>query len=112
MKLKVSVNDIEKDLCELDSVYRESLAKALVDMDYVSDTPLNLSLGTDQQQREVNRVYSRALKPKELKEIIHYINKDMADDFQYGSFVGIYSKYLNIANQMEKQLKSKCREER
>jgi hypothetical protein len=98
--LKVTIEEIEEDLCDLDTEYREALAKGLVDMKYLSDTPLLLKYGTDMQQQELKRVYSKPLSGKQLKDIINYISKDMQGDYQYGRYKGIASMYLNIADQI------------
>ena len=100
VKLKVTIEEIEEDLCDLDTEYREALAKGLVDMKYLSDTPLSLKYGTDIQQQELKRVYSKPLSGKQLKDIINYISKDMQGDYQYGRYKGIASMYLNIADQI------------
>lgn len=94
--MKVTIEEIEEDLCDLDTEYREALAKGLVDMKYLSDTPLSLKYGTDMQQQELKRVYSKPLSGKQLKDIINYISKDMQGDYQYGRA----SMYLNIADQI------------
>lgn len=98
--MKVTIEEIEEDLCDLDTEYRESLAKGLVDMKYLSDTPLALEYGTYMQQQELKRVYNKPLKGKQIKEIIDYISKDMQGDYQYGKYKGIASMYLNIADQI------------
>ena len=98
--MKVTIEEIEEDLCDLDTEYREALAKGLVDMKYLSDTPLLLKYGTDMQQQELKRVYSKPLSGKQLKDIINYISKDMQGDYQYGRYKGIASMYLNIADQI------------
>ena len=73
VKLKVTIEEIEEDLCDLDTEYREALEKGLVDMKYLSDTPLSLKYGTDIQQQELKRVYSKPLSGKQLKDIINYL---------------------------------------
>lgn len=98
--MKVTIEEIEEDLCDLDTEYREALAKGLVDMKYLSDTLLSLKYGTDMQQQELKRVYSKPLSGKQLKDIINYISKDMQGDYQYGRYKGIASMYLNIADQI------------
>lgn len=103
-KIKVTVSDIEEDLYSLDTEYREALAHALMNLKYVSDSPLNLSMGTEKQQQELQRVYETPLKPKQVKEIINFISKEMKGDFQYGGFIGIEKKYNDLA---EKMLKNK-----
>jgi len=104
-KIKITIEDIEMRLCDLDTEYRESLANALMELNYLSDSPLRLSMGTDKQQEELKSVYERPLKSKEIKEIISYISKDMDGDFQYGRFSRIASEYMNIANVMDTKKK-------
>lgn len=103
-KIKVTINDIEESLYSLDSEYREALARALMDLNYVSDSPLKLSLGTEKQQQELQKVYEIPLKAKQVKEIISYISKKMKDDFQYGSFVNIALRYNSLADKMNKNM--------
>ncbi len=109
--MKVTIQDIENDLFDLDTEYREALANSLMKLNYVSDSPLNLSIGTERQQQELDRVYNMPLKSKQIKEIINYMSKEMKGDFQYGQFSPVIKKYLNIANQIEKNEKSKERYE-
>ena len=45
----MTIGMIEESLLSLDSEYRESLANCLVEKKYLSDTPLQLSLGTERQ---------------------------------------------------------------
>jgi len=103
--MKVTINNIENDLFDLDTEYREALAE----LNYLSSSPLQLYYGTIDQQRELKRVYETPLKSKEIKEIIIYVSNKMKHDFQFGSFSRIVSKYLDIANQMEKNNKLKER---
>ena len=44
-KMEITINTIEEDLSELDTEYREALANCLVELKYLSDTPLKLSFG-------------------------------------------------------------------
>lgn len=100
MNIKVTINDIEFDLCDrtLDTEYREALAHALVKLGYLSDTPLRLSMGTEEQQQELERVCNKPLKPKQLKNIIEFISAEMKGDFQYGNFKPLMDYYLNLAD--------------
>lgn len=98
----VTVEDIEETICELDSDYREELADALVKFKYISDTPLELSLGTEKQREELKKMWTRPLKAKEIENIITRIRKRMVGDFQYGRFVRITSYYLQVANELKK----------
>lgn len=106
-KSNTTIEDIEMDLCELDTEYREALAKILLKQQYISDTPLNLQYGTERQQKELERVWKKPLKSKQICEIINGIRKEMQGDFQYGQFAGIASYYINIAKRMEKLEKIK-----
>lgn len=99
--IKVTIENIEESLCSLDSEYRESLAKALMNLKYLSDSPLRLSYGNEKQQKELEMVYKRPLNSKEIKEIISFISKDMRGDYQYGSFAGIAKRYIDIANKID-----------
>ena len=103
-------DEIHNSLYDLDSEYGEVLARALIDLNYVSDSPLNLSIGTRKQQQELKRVITKPLNEKELTEIINYMVKEMKDDYQYNEFRPIVSKYLNIAREMkfEEKPKPKC----
>lgn len=99
--IKVTIENIEESLCSLDSEYRESLAKVLMNLKYLSDSPLRLSYGNEKQQKELEMVYKRPLNSKEIKEIISFISKDMRGDYQYGSFAGIAKRYIDIANKID-----------
>lgn len=101
-KIKVTIEEIEESLCDLDTEYREALAKALMELNYISDSPLRLSYGTEQQKQELKNAYEKPLKANEIKEIINFISKEMKGDFQYGSYTGIASMYLNMADRMNK----------
>lgn len=107
--IKITVNNIENSLYSLDSVYRDVLAHSLVKLGYLSDTPLQLSLGTEFQQRELKIFYEKPLTAKQIKKIINYISKEMKNDYQYWAFSSIASEYINIANQIEKIKKTKER---
>ena len=99
-KVQVTIDEIHDSLYDLDSEYGEALARALMDLNYVSDSPLNLSIGTKKQQEELKRVITKPLNEKEIREIINYMINKMKDDFQYNEFKPIASKYLNIAKKM------------
>ena len=103
IKTNVTVKQIEDSLCDLDTEYREALAYALMELKYVSDSPLRLLYGSEKQQLELKNVYEKPLKSKQIKEIINFISKKMRGDFQYGRYARIASTYLNIAEQMEKK---------
>lgn len=104
---KVTISEIEEELFDLDTEYRESLAKGLVELKYLSDTPLKLSYGTDKQQKELEKVYNRKLNSNEIIEIIEYMLKDMKGDFQYHYFNSIAKRYLDIAKEMQDKEKDK-----
>ena len=98
---KITIMDIESDLEDLDTEYREALAESLVELNYLSDTPLNLEYGTEKQQKELDRVYNKPLKSKQLEKIINKISEKMQGDFQYGSYKDIERYYLDIAKDMK-----------
>lgn len=103
-KKKITLEEIEDSLCEVDSEYRESLARALMKLKYLSDSPLKLSLGTEKQQQELKNVMSRSLKANQIKEIMSFISNEMKGDFQYHIFANIASKYIDLANKMNKNI--------
>lgn len=90
-----TVNSLEDLLCNLDSEYREALAKALMNLKYINDTPLKLSLGTESQQELLDRVYNQPIKAVQMQEIIDYIDSKMKGDYQYGAFRRITSNFVN-----------------
>ena len=94
MNRNVTINDIELDLSDLDTEYREALAQCLVDLKYLSDTPLKLSIGGVKEQLELEKVTSKPLKGNQIKEIFEYISNKMKNDFQYGRFRNITSMYM------------------
>ena len=63
---EVTVEDIEMELCSLDTEYREALAYSLVELKYISDTPLKLKYGTEKQQNELKRFWEKPLKSKQI----------------------------------------------
>ena len=86
-KQKVTINDITESLYDanLDTEYREALANAMIELGYVSDSPLNLYLGTEKQRKELERVESKPLSNNEISEIIHLMMYEMRNDFQFGT---------------------------
>lgn len=102
-KIKITLDDINESLYDVDSVYREALAEALMDLKYISDSPLNLSMGTLEQQKELEEVMTRPLKPKQIKEVIGCVNKKMKGDFQYAAYQNCISIYLDLAYKMKKE---------
>lgn len=103
---EVTVEDIEMELCSLDTEYREALAYSLVELKYISDTPLKLKYGTEKQQNELKRFWEKPLKSQQINSIIRNITMKMRGDDQYGRFMYIASKYLKIAEEMKKSEKS------
>ena len=107
----VTIEDIENDICDrdLDTEYREALAKSLVELKYISDTPLKLKYGTEKQQEELERVWKRPLKAKQIKEIINSMMNEMKGDFQYGRFSKLASYYLETAKKLQKREEKKVK---
>ena len=101
-KIKITLDDINESLCDVDTEYREALAEALIELKYVSDTPLKLSMGTPEQQMELEKVMTKSLTAKQIKEIIGYIDNKMKGDFQYGAYKRCMSMYRDLANAMQK----------
>ena len=100
-RLELSIEDMFFDLEYLDSEYREALAKGLMDLKYLSDSPLKLTCGNSKQQRELENVYSKPLNANQIRELMSFIDKEMKDDFQYFSFKRVHSRYLEWAKQIE-----------
>jgi len=102
---KVTINDIRESLYDahLDTEYREALAHAIMELEYVSDSPLNLYFGTEEQKKELEIADTKNLDYNQISEIIHLIMYEMRDDFQYGSFKPVADKYINISKELEKQ---------
>lgn len=102
-KQKVTINDITESLYEanLDTEYREALANAMIELGYVSDTPLNLYMGTEKQRKELERVESKTLSNNEISEIIHLMMYEMRNDFQYGEFKPVADYYVNISKEKD-----------
>lgn len=76
-------------------------------MKYLSDTPLSLKYGTDIQQQELKRVYSKPLSGKQLKILLTIFQKICRENYQYGRYKGIASMYLNIMQTKLQQVKIK-----
>ena len=104
-KQKVTISDIRESLYDanLDTEYREALAHAIMELEYVSDSPLNLYFGTEKQKRELEKAEKMSLNSNQISEIIHLMMYEMRDDFQYGKFKPIADKYINISKELEKQ---------
>lgn len=94
----ITISMIEESLLSLDSEYREALAHCLMNKKYLSASPLELSMGTEKQQKELEDVYNKILTNDEVHEIIDYISKEMQGDFQYSQFKSIASKYYSLSN--------------
>ena len=62
---------------------------------------MQLSLGTEKQQKELEEVYNQVLTQKQVNEIVDYISNEMKDDFQYNSFKRIVSEYYNRKEELE-----------
>ena len=102
-KQKITISDIRESLYDanLDSEYREALANAMIELGYVSDTPLNLYMGTEKQRKELERVESKPLSNNEISEIIHLMMYEMRNDFQYGRFKPVADYYINISKEVD-----------
>lgn len=102
-KQKVTISDIRESLYDanLDTEYREALAHAMMELGYVSDSPLNLYLGTEKQNKELERVETKRLKNYEISEIIHLMMYEMRNDFQYGRFKPVADYYVNISKEKD-----------
>ena len=102
-KQKVTISDINESLYDanLDTEYREALANAMIELGYVSDTPLNLYMGTEKQRKELERVESKPLSNNEISEIIHLMMYEMRNDFQYGRFKPVANYYINISKEVD-----------
>lgn len=101
-KKKITIQDIEDSFYHLDTEYREALARALVDLKYLSDTPLNLSFGTEKQKRELERVYNKSLSAEQINEVMSFITDKMKNDFQYSQYSKIADEYKQIVDNMKK----------
>lgn len=102
-KQKITISDIRESLYDanLDTEYREALAHAMMELGYVSDSPLNLYLGTEKQKKELERVETKRLNNNEISEIIHLMMYEMRNDFQYGRFKPVADYYVNISKNIE-----------
>lgn len=102
-KQKVTISDIRESLYDanLDTEYREALAHAMMELEYVSDSPLNLYFGTEKQKKELERVETKRLKNNEISEIIHLMMYEMRNDFQYGRFKPVADYYINVSKEID-----------
>lgn len=98
----VTINDIREALYDanLDTEYREAMAHSIMNLGYVSDSPLNLYFGKPEQKKEIKEVEERPLDSNQISEIIHLMMYEMRDDFQYEKFKPVVSKFLNISEEM------------
>lgn len=105
----IRISDIREDLYDanLDTEYREALAHSLMTLGYVSDTPLNLYYGTEEEKRELEKVEKMSLNSNQISEIIHLMMYEMRNDFQYERFKPVANKYIDISEKMRgKDLKT------
>ena len=102
--MKIKLSDIREATYDayLDTEYREALAHSLMGLGYVSDSPLNLAMGTQKEKEEIERVERKALSSNQISEIIHLMMYEMRNDFQYGKFKPIALEFLNISEKMRK----------
>ena len=77
----ISIKNIQEDLENLDTEYREALAKALMDLKYINKSPPETSLGTEEETEALDRVYNKDLRPYQIEEIIRFISKEMKEEF-------------------------------
>ena len=105
---KVTIEEIEKSLYPLDSVYLDALGKALKNLKYLSDSPAKLYYGTKEQQKELKDFYKEILKQKDVDKILMYVMDKMRGDFQIGAFKIIASEYISDEANVEKKFKPKC----
>ena len=70
--MNVRLSDIREATYDanLDTEYREALAHSIMGLGYVSDSPLNLSLGTQEERKEIEKVENKALDSNQISEII------------------------------------------
>lgn len=101
----IKISDIREDLYDanLDTEYREALAHSLMTLGYVSDTPLNLYYGTEEEKRELEKVEKMSLDSNQISEIIHLMMYEMRNDFQYGRFKPVANKYIEISEKMRSE---------
>lgn len=101
----IRISDIREDLYDanLDTEYREALAHSLMTLGYVSDTPLNLYYGTEEEKRELEKVEKMSLDSNQISEIIHLMMYEMRNDFQYGRFKPVANKYIELSEEMRSE---------
>ena len=71
--MKIKLKDIRQATYDanLDTEYREPLAHSLMGLGYISDHPLNLYMGIQEEKEELERVETRPLDSNQISEIIH-----------------------------------------
>lgn len=104
----VTINNIREDLDNLDTEYREALAKALMELKYIKKSPLEMSMGTDEEPKELDNLYKKDLRPYQISEIIKFISKEMEGDFQFEKYKPIEEKYLQVVYEHNEEKKPKC----
>ena len=92
----VTIKDIQEDLEELDTEYIETLAKALMDLKYINKSPVEMSMGTDEERKELDYLYKKDLRPYQISDIIKFISNEMEGDFQFEKYKPIEEKYLQV----------------
>jgi len=100
--MKIKLKDIRQATYDanLDTEYREALAHSLMGLGYISDYPLNLYMGIQEEKEELERVETRPLDSNQISEIIHLMMYEMRDDFQYERFKPVALRFLNISEEM------------
>lgn len=103
--IKITISDIRNSLWDscLDTEYREALAHSMMVLNLVSDSPLNLCFGSQEQMEEIENVETTPLTSNQLSEIIHLMMYEMRNDFQYGEFKAIAQEYIRISESMRKE---------
>jgi len=104
-KNKITIADIKNSTYDanLDTEYREALAHAMIHLGYISEDPINLYLGTDEEKKEIERIESMQLDSNQISELMHLMMYEMRDDFQFGRFRPVANKYIQISNEMRKE---------
>lgn len=105
MSINITTSDIRDRLWDanLDTEYREALAHSMMLLNLVSDSPLNLSFGSQEQREEIEKVETTPLTSNQLSEIIHLMMYEMRNDFQYGRFKPVAEEYISISKNMKGQ---------
>jgi hypothetical protein len=88
-----TIQSIESELTNLDSEYREALAQALIDLDIITETPLQMEQNgkLDIYEKIINKPLTR----NQASKIISTIAKTMQNDFQFQEFNNIFGSYIN-----------------